>query len=135
MIPKGGGYLEQPFSYDEYCQQELDSFFSFARESTPTLPVYSGDVAAAFRLRHRFVKDCIEVCYRQLRTSYGKKVHHVNYKRGGGARAMNGYILPMVAMMQVFSCTGVMALRHEMLLAEFTHLCFCPDTSFLIHLN
>ncbi len=128
--------MKQSFSYEEFSQQELDFYRLLARKGSPSCPVYSGDVAAAFQIRHRFLKDCIEGELGELRRAYGKKVHRVSHKRSGYARAMHGYILPLQAVMQILYQTGLMRRDVVPTLCEapFLYLCFSSD-DWLLHLN
>jgi hypothetical protein len=128
--------MKQPFSYEEFCQEELDFHRLLAQRGSPSCPVYSGDIAAAFQIRHRILKDYIEGQYGELRRAYGKKVRRVAHKRSEGARAMNGYLLPLRAIMQVLYEAGLMRNKAipSLVEAQFVHLCFSSDR-FLDHLN
>lgn len=127
---------ENTSQYEQLSQEELQLFRLMARNGNPSNPVYSGDIAAAFQFPHRLLKNCIEGNYKPLRSVYGTKVRRVKHKRHGGVRAMNGYILPFKAMMQLFYQAGLMNSLYfpEACHPEFLHLCFASDR-YIDHLN
>lgn len=87
--------------YQQVAQNERKFLFLVAQSSTGTMPVYSGDVALALHLRHRLVKDRIEAFYPALRATFGKRVMRIQQKRSSDTRALNGYMLPLQALLQV----------------------------------
>ena len=93
--------VEKRLSYDELSDHFHHLYITIARKGDTRLPIYSGDLSVALRLRHRVVKEVIERHFRELRQAYGKSVYTVRNKRQGGCRAMNGYLLPFQAAMQV----------------------------------
>jgi hypothetical protein len=121
--------MKQPFSFEEFSQQELELYRLIARKGNTSWPVYSGDVAAALQIRHRVLKDLIEANYSQLRVTAGAHVHRVHHKRKGMVRAMNGYLLSLHSVLQVLYNAGCIQpdVIPELCQPEFLHTCLCSE--------
>ena len=126
--------MSKMFSYERESEQEREFLQDVAVGGNTSIPVYSGDVAMGLQMSHRSLKDCIEQQYGALRTAYGKKVHRVVHKRNGWARALNGYVLPFRAVMQVLSQSHAMSHIPEKSRSAFLYGCFSPHR-FLDQLN
>jgi hypothetical protein len=98
----------QPFSYDDASKQAYHMLLVSAQKGRASLPTYSGDVALALRLSHREVKQAIETRYALLRSTYGRRVHRIYHKKSHTLRPMNGYILPLQAVLQLIATNGSM---------------------------
>lgn len=96
--------MEYRLSYDECSKHFLALFVGIARRGQGSLPVFSGDLSVALRLRHRVIKDLIERHFTELRQAYSGSIQVVRYKRRGGCRAMRGYLLPFQVLLV---CEGV----------------------------
>src|SRR5689334_5638838 len=93
--------MERRLSYAELSSHFFHLYLALARKGETRLPVYSGDLSVALRLRHRVVKDAIEQHYLELQQAWGTSIHVVRQKRRGGCRAMKGYRLPFQAALQL----------------------------------
>jgi hypothetical protein len=87
--------------YQRKSQLQRRVLFTLAAKASEDAPVYSGDIALALQLRHRFVKDQIEAFYPALRCTYGREIWVERHKRSWSERQMNGYTLPLRAALQV----------------------------------
>jgi hypothetical protein len=115
--------MKKPFSLEEERNMEMEFILDTARIGRCSIPVYSGDIALAFHIRHREVKDLIEASYSQLRVVYGRKIRRMNQKRDAVCRSMNGYMLPLQAALQVLYQARLPQLRQSALL----HACLCSE--------
>lgn len=93
--------MDRRLSYDECSDHLLRLFADIARSGQGSLPIFSGDLSVALRLRYRAVKDVIESHFPDLQRAYGMSIQVVRYKRRGGSRAMRGYLLPFQAAAQL----------------------------------
>lgn len=93
--------MDRRLSYDELNQHYRRLFLAIACRGDSQLPIFSGDLSVALRLRHRVVKDIIEQHFPALRRIYGRSIQVVRYKRRGGRRAMRGYLMPFHAMLML----------------------------------
>lgn len=89
--------MERRLTYAECSHHFLRLFADLARNGLGNLPIFSGDLSVARRIRHRMVKEVIESHFLDLRRVYGTSIQVVRYKRCGGSRAMKGYLLPLQA--------------------------------------
>jgi len=126
--------IEERLSYDELSRHFFSLYLLIACSGDSALPVYSGDLSVALRMRHRAVKDLIEAYYQELQSAYGRSIQIVRHKRRGYSRAMRGYLLPFRAMVQLLSLCGEPGLallrRPEMLF-----VCYTGESLYVASLN
>lgn len=111
--------MDRRLSYDELHQHYRHHFEIIACRGDSQLPIFSGDLSVALRLRHRVVKDIIEQHFPVLRRIYGRSIQIVRRKRRGGCRAMRGYLMPFHAMLMIlplFEESGETLMRQPALL-------------------
>jgi len=126
--------MERRLSYDELSNHFRHLYSGIARRGNSFLPIFSGDLSVALRVRHRDVKDVIEQHFRELQQAHGRRIQVVRYKRRGGSRAMRGYLLPLRAAAQLlpyFRWTS-----HSLLdIPEVLYICFADGGPYLDLLN
>lgn len=125
--------MSERLSYDELSEHFLRLFTTIASGSNPRLPVFSGDISVALKVRHRIVKDIIEAHFLELRQVYGKSIQVVRYKRRYG-RAMRGYLLPFCAAAQLLPYLDTAA-KPLLAIPEVLHSGFGGNEWFFTTLN
>lgn len=125
--------MNERLSYDELSEHFLRLFTTIASGSNPRLPVFSGDISVALKMRHRTVKDIIEVHFLELRQAYGKSIQVVRYKRRY-SRAMRGYLLPFRAAVQLLPLMDTAA-KPLLTIPEVLHTGFGGEEWYFTTLN
>ncbi|MBA2391729.1 MAG: hypothetical protein H0V70_03155 [Ktedonobacteraceae bacterium] len=126
--------MDRRLTSDELSEHFRTLYTTMARQGNRSLPIFSGDLSVALRLRHRVVKDVIETHFLELRETYGKRIQIVRYKRRGGCRAMRGYFLPLQGATQLlpYFSGGATSLLS---VPEILHTCYTNEQWYRVALN
>lgn len=91
---------KEAFDLAAFREQQHNLFVVISQCGNPGYPVYSGDIATAFSVNHRALKDAIEKNLLHLRKEFGP-VFLMRAKKAGITRQLNGYFLPGSAIVSV----------------------------------
>lgn len=127
-------HKDRRFTYDELSNHFRTLYATMACQGSRSFPIFSGDLSVALRLRHRVVKDVIEIHFLELRAAYGKRLQVVRYKRRGGCRAMRGYLLPLQGAAQLLPYFGE-AGASFLSVPEILHACYMNEQWYDVALN
>jgi hypothetical protein len=91
---------KEAFDLAAFRAQQHNLFVVISQYGGPSNPVYSGDIATAFNVNHRALKDAIEKNLPYLRKEFGP-TFRMREKKAGVMRSLNGYFLTAAAIVPI----------------------------------